>query len=274
MDDGDFLQKAYRMILRRPPDEVGVRHAMSALADGSLSRSRLVANLTASPEFAHLVALDDAIARGRAGPLVDLHAPPGTDERSIEIPWALSRRLGARRLLDAGYAHAPTLYLEHLTALDSEEVVGVDLTHREVPGVRSVVADLRRLPFNADRFDLVLCVSTLEHVGSDNEIYGSSNARDPTGMQEALREFRRVVTDDGRIVVTVPAGLEEDHGWFIQRPPTAWLKFFRENGLDVAEYEIYELGAAGWGKVHGDPPLRYGERGPAASAVLCAVLAR
>src|SRR3954451_264272 len=115
MDDGDFIETAYRVILRRLPDGVGAADAMAALADGSLSRARFVANLVSSAEFAHLAALDDAISRGRAGPLFDLHAPPDTDERSIEIPWTLSRRLGARRLLDAGYAHAPTLYLDHLT---------------------------------------------------------------------------------------------------------------------------------------------------------------
>jgi SAM-dependent methyltransferase len=272
--DRDFVEAAYCIVLRRRADAEGAAAAEAALASGSQSRAGLIATLVASPEFAALRMFDDSIARSRGGPVRNLHAPAQTDERQIEIPWVLSRHSGARRVLDVGYAYAPDLYLEALVAFGIDELVGVDLAKREIPGMRGVVADLRALPFDEGAFDLVLCVSTLEHVGWDNTVYGLPTEHDSTGMLTALRELRRIIAADGRILITVPCGAEEDHGWFVQRPPSTWLRFFESAGLRIMEYETYELGAAGWRSVEGDPEVEYGERGPAASAVLCAVLTR
>jgi len=57
-----------------------------------------------------------------------------------------------------------------------------------------------------------------------------------------------------------------------QKPASEWMALFARAGLRATEHEIYELGPGGWGSVTGEPPVRYGERGPAASAVLCAEL--
>ncbi|HVW88575.1 MAG TPA: hypothetical protein VHC01_03840, partial [Gaiellaceae bacterium] len=55
--------------------------------------------------------------------------------------------------------------------------------------------------------------------------------------------------------------------------PAEWVERFERAGFVVFEDELYELGADGWRSVHAlDPGLRYGERGPGASAVLCAEL--
>jgi hypothetical protein len=91
-------------------------------------------------------------------------------------------------------------------------------------------------------------------------------------MERGLRELRRVVAPRGRLLVTVPTGLSEHHGWFVQMPASEWMALFARAGLEATDQEIYELGAGGWGSVTGEPSVRYGERGPAASAVLCAEL--
>ena len=186
----------------------------------------------------------------------------------------LSRHGRARRVLDVGYAHAPASYLEALSALDVEDLVGVDLAEREVTGLRSVVADVRAMPFEDAEFDLVLCVSTLEHVGWDNTVYGLSDEQDSAGMRAALHELRRVTALDGRVLVTVPCGREEHHGWFVQRSQSAWLQLFASAGLRIQEHETYELGSGGWNSVENDPDGGYGETGPGASAVLCVELGR
>src|SRR5207244_691630 len=134
-------------------------------------------------EFGRVHALDGGLAfaaaerskpRGVKGPARprELHAPAGLDERSIEIPWCLARYDGERRVLDVGYAFAEPAYLAGLVALGAEELVGVDLAEAEVPGLQPVVADVRRLPFEDGAFELGLCISTLEHVGLDNTVYG------------------------------------------------------------------------------------------------------
>jgi hypothetical protein len=90
----------------------------------------------------------------------------------------------------------------------------------------------------------------------------------------ALRELRRVLARAGRLLVTVPLGEPGEHGWFRQDDVRGWTRLFSRAGLFVEEQEAYVLDDEGW---HADPGfrpdgVRYGERGPAASAVLCTAL--
>src|SRR5436305_56814 len=190
LSDEEFVRRAYRLVLRRDPEP--------AALERDVSRATLVAELVASEEFAELRALDDAITRALAagGPARFLEAPPGTDERAVEIPWALSRLGSARRVLDVGSANAQPAYLAALVGAGVPELVGVDLVEAEIPEMQTVVADVRDLPFPDSAFDLVLCISTLEHVGRDNRVYGGGSETDG-GELEALRELRRVTARGG-----------------------------------------------------------------------------
>jgi ubiquinone/menaquinone biosynthesis C-methylase UbiE len=138
----------------------------------------------------------------------------------------------------------------------------------------TVQADVRDLPFDDDSFDLVLCVSTLEHVGADNTGYGLEAEDDGGSRRTALRELRRVLAPGGRLLLTVPCGEPGDYGWFRQEDVRGWTRLFARAGFFVEEQEVYELTEEGW---RSSPELetaglRYGDRGPAASAVLCAEL--
>src|ERR671939_693578 len=235
LSNEEFVRRAYRFVLRRDPEPAALeRH---------VPRATLLRELVASEEFARLEAIDHAIAAAGDGRF--LEAPPGTDERLIEIPWALARVRPGDRVLDVGTANAEPAYLAALLARASE-IVGVDLVEADVPGIRTVVADVRDLPFEDGVFDLALCVSTLEHVGRDNRVYGADEERDPHGADAALEELRRVLAPDGRLVVTVPTGEREDHDWFVQLEPEAWNEAFLGAGFRVLEEEIYAAGPEGW----------------------------
>jgi SAM-dependent methyltransferase len=135
-------------------------------------------------------------------------------------------------------------------------------------------ADVRELPFSDSSFDQVLLVSTLEHVGADNTVYGLDATTGAGARADALRELRRVLRGDGRLLVTVPLGEPGDHGWFRQEDEQGWTKLFASGGWFVEEVEAYVLHEDGWRATTSFRPegVRYGERGPAASAVLCAEL--
>jgi SAM-dependent methyltransferase len=270
--DDEFIAAAYRLLLRREPEPTRAAAEKNNLRAGILSRAGLASALVASDEFRQLRSLDDAIAAARGGPLYDLHAEPGTTERAIEIPWVLSRIRSAGSVLGTGYANVPQPYLDALTNANFRRLVGVGLAARDVPGIETVTADLRDLPFADDSFDVIASVSTIEHVGLDNSVHGQTGSRDPFGMVVALEEFARVCKPGGSVLITVPVGVGEDHGPFVQQPAVAWLELFGEAGLIAREHEIYELGPKGWGHVTGEPPVRYGERGPGASALLCGAL--
>ena len=79
---------------------------------------------------------------------------------------------------------------------------------------------------------------------------------------------------DGSLLVTVPAGEPEDYGWFRQEDVRGWTHHFVRTGFFVEELEVYELREEGWraSPTFQSAGVRYGERGPAASAVLCAEL--
>ena len=276
--DEDFVDAVFVLVLRRAPDDEARERALAKLREGTLSRATLVQELAGAPEFERIRLLDDGIAfargaRERGERPRWLQGPPGTDERVIEVPWVLSR-LSGKRALEVGYAFAEPPYLAALLRAGFDELVGVDLARADVPGLTGVQADVRDLPFDEGEFDLVLCVSTLEHVGADNSGYGLAAEDDSASRLTALRELRRVLAPTGRLLITVPCGEPGDYGWFRQEDVHGWTRLFTRAGFFVEEQEAYELTDEGWRtSPELDPTgLRYGDRGPAASAVLCAEL--
>ena len=273
-----LVETAFRLVLRRPPDDDARERVLAKLSDGTLSRATFLHELSTSEESRRVRELDDAVslglgARARSERIRMLQAPPGTDERVVEIPWVLSRLRSSGRILEVGYAFAEAAYLAGLLRA-GVELVGVDLAERGIEGMETSVADVRALPFPEGTFDQVLLVSTLEHVGADNTVYGLEAERDGAARLDALRELGRVLRHGGSMLVTVPLGEPGDHGWFRQEDERGWTSLFARAGLFVEESEAYELGLEGWRAAPAFRPegVRYGERGPAASAVLCADL--
>jgi SAM-dependent methyltransferase len=277
--DEDYVDRIFRLVLRRPADPRARERALAKLAEGTLSRATLLHELASGEEFERVRGRDDAIAlglgaRARGERLRWLQAPPGTDERVIELPWALSRLRPSGRALEVGYAFAEPPYLGALLR-SGVDLVGVDLASLDVEGMETVEADVRELPFSDDSFDQVLLVSTLEHIGADNSVYGLEEEPDPADARlRALRSLRRVLRGNGSLLLTVPVGEPKDYGWFRQEDEAGWMRLFARAGYFVEERETYELAPEGW---RAAPNFRaegvlYGTRGPAASAVLCADL--
>jgi hypothetical protein len=270
--DQDFVVRAYRLLLRRDPEPDALERDLEKLATGTLSRATLLAELAAVEEFERVRTLDDVIAfaawaRTAGERPRELTAPPG-DERPIEIPWCLSRYRG-EPLLDVGYAFAEPAYLAALLSLGAPELVGVDLAEADVPGLRSVVADVRSLPFRDREFGIAVCISTLEHIGRDNRTYGLASEADAQGQAEALRELRRVAE---RTLISVPTGEREELDWLVQLPPDDWLALFEDAGFLVFEHEVYVLTHEGWASEPDFEPTGVRFAGTHATAVLCAEL--
>jgi SAM-dependent methyltransferase len=238
----DFVERAWRLVLRRDPDP-GSRERVER---GEVSRARLVRELVESDEFKRVELLDDGLARARferlrEGRPRELMAPAWSDERAIEIPWVLARYTGERRVLDIGTAFAERAYVEGLQGLGAADLVTLDLAEPA-----DVIADVRDLPFEDGRFDLALCISTLEHIGRDNATYDVDAPRDEHGDEAALRELRRVLAGNGRLLVSVPTGVHDDQGWQVQREPLEWIELFERCGFLVYEDELYVRGGDGW----------------------------
>lgn len=197
----------------------------------------------------------------------------GLSERVIEIPWVL-RRVGALRgdrVLDIGTAFSPMIYKWLLVRLP-QSVEAVDLAAADIPGIRSHLADVRSLPLDSDRFDVAICLSTLEHIGMDNAQYRVASGGG--GDVEALRELGRVAR---RVLVTVPAGADLDMGWQRQYTPSTFREAVRKAGLQVERLDVFAHDPVdGWKPAAEDSigDRSYGEGAIAAAASICAELRR
>lgn len=110
-------------------------------------------------------------------------------ERAVEVPVAQAAvdRFTGRRVLEVGNV---------LSHYRGQGHVVVDKYERTAGVLNRDVLDLTEL----GQFDLVVAVSTIEHVGWDEQ------PRDPHGAVRALHALRRAVAPGGTLLVTVPAG--------------------------------------------------------------------
>lgn len=128
--------------------------------------------------------------RGERYPLLHrLHGLTWTTERAVEVPVAqraLERHRG-KRILEVGNVLSHYMPVAH-------EIVD---KYERAPGVRNIdVLDLPPQP----SYDLILTISTLEHVGRDEE------PREPERAIRALEHLRRMLAPGGALLATVPAG--------------------------------------------------------------------
>ncbi len=145
----------------------------------------------------------------------------GLDERIIEYPWVIVRLQGGGniKVLDAG----GSMNYDFVMALPclSQMVFSCLTLMPENKTYNSkfleVIGDLRHSEFPNEYFDLVVCLSTLEHIGMDTTMYGqtvvATNIQD---YKKALLEIRRVVRPRGAILITIPYGKYHNHGWLQQ----------------------------------------------------------
>jgi len=151
---------------------------------------------------------------------------------------------------------------------------------RSVPGLTITNGDVRSMPFDDSFFDLIFCISTIEHIGEDNTAYGvpGSDRGVIRGDVQALREIRRVLRPGGRVIVTVPFGRSQQLGWQRQYDMPMWQDLIDRGGLVTDELNVFALSREGWTTCRLDcelPSCEYHEDGaPGATAVLCSVLYR
>jgi SAM-dependent methyltransferase len=142
----------------------------------------------------------------------------GFDERVVEFPWVASRRLGGT-VLDAGSSLNHLHVLRRLRQrMDDLHILTLAPEAESYPelGISYVYGDLRELPFRDGTYDRVVSISTLDHVGMDNERFGSdvASAEDPQReATRAIEELRRVLRPGGDLYLTVPVGRGDRFDW-------------------------------------------------------------
>jgi hypothetical protein len=157
-----------------------------------------VSRLSLVPAF--LAGLPHTVLRGRGGAFtLDGQRFPyffhrynltWLNERAVEVPLAeaaLAHRHGGR-VLELGNV------LAHY-GLGGHEVVD---KYEQAPGVRNI--DVLDLPDDGRPYDAIVSISTIEHVGVDDD------TGDPTRAAQAFRLLVARLAPEGQLLVTVPVG--------------------------------------------------------------------
>ena len=161
----------------------------------------------------------------------------GRTERVIEIPWAQSW-LGqggsgqAAAILDIGFALSD---LDWLAALLGQVDAGASVTAVDIitpervasrypealreKALRTpvIIGDVRTAPVPVAAFDVVTCISTIEHVGFDakgstdasafarwDSVEATPDSRDPAVTGDVMAAIGRALRPGGLALVTVP----------------------------------------------------------------------
>jgi O-antigen chain-terminating methyltransferase len=193
----------------------------------------------------------------RLNDAIELIANHRASERVVEVPWVLSKYGGEARVLEVGYAFAEEHYLKCLVGLRIPLLIGIDAARSPRPesflGFHQVQGDILKPCFRPHSFDLVLCVSTIEHIGRDNTRYGLDAGRSkPHPDHDAIKVIATWLAPAGRLLLTVPFGRFEDHGWLINYDADHLDALIKASGLDVEEKAFFGWQPGGWREVEAD----------------------
>jgi SAM-dependent methyltransferase len=205
-------------------------------------RARLLAEAFTSPTVQAALAAGDPLPAGFGQAM---------DERVVELPWAFAADARGK-LLDAGSAlnhadvlghFAPAVSDLHIVTLEPEAQAFTQAR------ISYVFADLRELPYRDDLFDTVVSISTLEHVGMNNERYGVDGLEGEAPDRElalALGELKRVTRAGGTLLLTVPYGRPDDLGWFRVFDRRAVERIVDVVDPTSSEISVYRYDPSGW----------------------------
>lgn len=143
------------------------------------------------------------------------------DERVVEYPWVYGRLGKVGKMLDAGST------FNHDFLLQRPPLRGADITIMTLAperrcywrdGYSYVFGDLRKTMFGDQVFDTVASMSTIEHIGLDNQMLYTGQPEDAEtdrdGFVPAVKEFKRILRPGGVCFISVPFGKHDNLGWY------------------------------------------------------------
>lgn len=175
------------------------------------------------------------------------------DERVVEYPWIMARlpQTGGE-VLDAGSALNFGYILDTPPLRDCRVTIFTLAPEGELrrPNLTYLYGDLRRSGLPDGRYDMIVSISTLEHVGMDNtRLYtGDAALKEsrPDDYIAVIAEFKRLLRPGGRALVTVPYGRYQDLGWLQQFDADMVQRMMDTFGGSSAAVTYYRYSAGGW----------------------------
>lgn len=178
----------------------------------------------------------------------------GMDERIVEYPWLLSRMSSNGGLVLDGGSVLNYPFLLDAPQLSSKRLVILTLAPESTMAKRQNVSymfgDLRETLFRDGAFDLIVSISTLEHIGMDNaKLYTQDdqhNELQPDDYLTVIKEFHRILKPGGRFLMTVPFGKAQNLGWLYQFDSHRLKQAVSAFGSGLETTTFYKYGPEGW----------------------------
>lgn len=127
-------------------------------------------------------------------------------EKQLDWGWVASKACGLTgRALDIGCGTSPVPAVLQAAGFS---VTAIDLEPAqpfEFPNLRVIRGDFISYDFGREQFDLVVLCSAVEHFGLSGR-YRSAQRSD--GDIECMRKVRSLLSSGGRVILTIPIGLD------------------------------------------------------------------
>jgi SAM-dependent methyltransferase len=167
--------------------------------------------------------------------------------RVVEYPWLLKNlEIENGRVLDVGCCYS---YLSHELLRRGYAVYGVDVDPypQRHPKLKFYQIDIRNSPFPNNFFDLIIAVSTIEHIGlgfSFESLQPFQEKMDLKGDRKAIEEMIRILKPNGKILLTLPFG---EQG-VTESERTYDYPHIKEllNGLNIEQMTFYVKKGGNW----------------------------
>ena len=157
-------------------------------------------------------------------------------ERIVENPFVftnLHRIKEGARILDVGYRGSTVI--AELAALNIFECYAIDIRKPfRYLRTKIVRGSICKAPFRSSFFDVILAISTVEHIGLQ-EPY--SDTKDSKGDCIAVQEMTRILKTDGTMFLTVPYGRTTPWSYFRSYNRESLRRML--HGLRIEEEEYY-----------------------------------
>ena len=138
------------------------------------------------------------------------------DERIVEIPWVVSNlKKNKGNILDAGSTLNKLFIINEIK--HNKKIYFTTLYPEKKYfnnyNISYTYEDLCNLSFKDKFFDIITCISTIEHIGFDNSIYNYGDfvkekhrITPEFKTKQVLQNLKRVIKTGGQIFISVPFG--------------------------------------------------------------------
>ena len=139
------------------------------------------------------------------------------DERIIEVPWVINKLKlhHEKKILDAGCTLNYQYLIDEILK-NKIKITFANLYPEKFADKRNSVSyiqsDIAKLNIKDQYFDVVTCISVLEHIGFNNEIYDTSGRKNlnftvnKNLYLNGIIEIKRVLKKNGVLYLSIPYG--------------------------------------------------------------------